>query len=132
MPQDFQALAKSNKDDPVSNNVPSATTTEPNSSAQVDDFRVPKRRKRISSGEQEAKKKANSHISVEDKAVFRAETRNYFAPLSSRPPWIVRRWKKVMNRTSSRPQLLLEGHLPIVLTTPTNLLQLQKDVKGLV
>jgi hypothetical protein len=83
--QDFQALAKSNKSDPASNSGRAAITTDSNGPTEVDGFRVPRRRKRISSGEQETKKKAGPHTSVEGKAVYKAETKNYFAPLSSTP-----------------------------------------------
>jgi hypothetical protein len=83
--QDLQALAKSSKSVPASNNGPSETLTEPNGPVEVDGFHVPIRRKRISLDEQETKKKAGPHTSVEGKAVYIAETKNYFPPLSSTP-----------------------------------------------
>jgi hypothetical protein len=84
--QDLQELASSTKSKPTVNNGLSATTAEPNGPAEYDGFRVQIRRKRISSGEEEAKKRAGQHMSAQGKTGFRAELRNYFPPLRSTEP----------------------------------------------
>jgi hypothetical protein len=130
--QDLQVLANPSKSNPASSNVPAATPTEPNGPAEVDGFRVPRRRKRISSDEQKAKKKAGPHTSVEGKEVCRAENRNYFAQLSTTPAMDCAEMEGGEGQDEQQT-LASPGWPPmIVLTTPTNLLQLQKDVKGLV
>jgi hypothetical protein len=75
----------------------------------------------MSSSEQEAKKKAGPHTSVDGKAVYRAETKNYFAPLSSTPAMD---WTETEGGEEQDEQQISaspERPLPIVLTTPTNI-----------
>jgi hypothetical protein len=130
--QDLQALANPSKSNPAASNVPAATPTDPNGSAEVDGFRVPRRRKRISSGEQEAKKKAGPHTPVEGKTACRVENRNYFAPLSTTPAIDCAEMEGGQGQDEQQTSASPGRPPPVVLTTPTNLLQLQKDVKGLV
>jgi hypothetical protein len=80
---DFQELAKSSDNKPIVTIGPSATIAESNGSAEVDGFRVQKRRERNSSGGKEAKKMAGSHTSTQGKTEVKAETRNSFVPLRS-------------------------------------------------
>jgi hypothetical protein len=98
----------------------------------VDGFRVPRRRKRISSGDQETEKKAGPHIYVEGKAVYRAETKNYFAPLSSTPAMDCTEAEGDEEQDEQQAPASPGRPPPIVLTTPANLLQHPKEVKGLV
>jgi hypothetical protein len=132
MLQDLKALVNPSKRNPAASNVPAATPTDPNESAEVDGFRVPRRRKRISSGEQEEKKNAGPHTSVEGKTACRVENRNYFAPLSTTPAMDCAEMERGLGQEEQQTSASPGRPPPIVLTTPTNLLQLQKGVKGLV
>jgi hypothetical protein len=129
---ELQALTKSSCSKPFLTTAPATAITATNGNADVDGFREQWRRKRNSSGEEESqKKRAVPQTSVERNAEFKPVTRNYFAPLRQADMDCV---EPDGDDTQNQQQTLFPaGRLPpIVLTTSTNLMQLQKEIKGLV
>jgi hypothetical protein len=111
---------------------PATATTASDENADVDRFREQRRRKRNSSGEKDSqKKRAVAQISVERNAEFKPVTRNYFAPLRQVDMDCA---ESDGHDTQNQQQTSSPacGLPPIVLTASTNLMQLQKEIKGLV
>jgi hypothetical protein len=102
---------------------------------QNEDFRVQKRRKRIPSEEQPQNAKTNIHKNPTVTSQGEVPTRNFFAPLRAemdvkRTP--VEETTDGPKQSSQQPSSSKQGRpAPIVLTSTTNLIQLQRHIKGI-
>jgi hypothetical protein len=99
----------------------------------VDGFREKRRRKRNSSGGKATQKnRATPPMSVEGKPPTKPPTtRNYFAPLGTADMDIPER-EEADTQDQQQTQATAGRPPPIVLTASTNLMHLQKELKGLV
>jgi hypothetical protein len=131
MLQDLQVLAKSSHNKPIVNIGPSTTTAESSGPVEVDGFREQRRRKRTSLGEKEAKKgRVHVHLCKGNRN-SKLRLGDCIAPLRSADMDYSeqdggdKQDEQQTSAAAGRPPL-------IVLAACAYLMQLQKDIKGLV